>query len=102
MVLVKRRQKISGRIHKISIQDFRNESHATLFSEKDESHAPLYCAADNECTNFSSDCAFVFTKDLEQLAGDHEEADTRIAFHAMHLKERYYVARFSFCSYFVC
>eukprot|EP00795_Rhopilema_esculentum_P010448 gene10448-19156_t len=59
----------------VPVEDFKDESYGPLFSEKE-----LFCAVDNECTKFSSDCAFVFAKDVEQ----HEEADKRIAFHAMH------------------
>ena len=64
---------------KFLADDFKDESHAPLISGKE-----LYCAVDNKCTKYSSDGEFVFSEDVQELAGNHEEADTRIAFHAKH------------------
>eukprot|EP00794_Sanderia_malayensis_P003985 gene3985-4535_t len=57
---------------KFLVANFKDESHGPLISWKE-----LYCAVDK----------LVFSEDVEQLARNHEEADTRIAFHAKHSSE---------------
>ena len=44
----------------------------------------LYCAIDNECIKLKCDNEILISENVFDLYGSHDEADTRLAFHARH------------------
>ena len=60
--------------------EIRNQEYANILAQK-----VLYCSVDNDCIYlYCDDDGVLQMKDVPELYGDHDEADTRVAFHAMH------------------
>ena len=60
--------------------EMRNQEYADIIG-----HKTLYCSVDNDCIFlYCDDEGVLHTTDVPELHGAHDEADTRVVFHAMH------------------
>ena len=86
------RQKLPTDIKELlKISEFKKELLKFLKSEyQDPIYARIlgekifYCSIDNECKRYSVVDGVVKVDDIPELYGNHLEADTRVAFHALH------------------
>ena len=62
--------------------EIRNQEYANVIGKK-----TLYCSVDNECISLQCDEEGELTMEtVHDLYGAHDEADTRVAFHALHVE----------------
>ena len=65
------------------MKKFKKNEYANIFDCK-----VFYCSVDNECTCLQCDEEGVLqVEDVHDLYGGHDEADTRVAFHAVHVEQ---------------
>ena len=63
--------------------EIRNQEYACIIKDR-----ILYCSVDNECTMLSCDEDGILSHEtVLELYGNHDEADTRIAFHIYHASQ---------------
>ena len=64
-------------------EEIRKSEYGNIFGEK-----LFYCSVDNDCIRIQrNNDGEVRVDDIHELHGDHDEADTRVAFHALHADE---------------
>ena len=63
--------------------EIRNQEYANIIGNK-----MLYCSVDNECISLCCDEEGLLSMtNVHELYGEHDEADTRVAFHALHAEQ---------------
>ena len=64
-------------------QEIQKNEYANIFD-----HKVFYCSVDNECICLQCDEeGMLQVEDVHDLYGAHDEADTRVAFHAVHVEQ---------------
>ena len=61
------------------VTEIKNDEYAAIIGSK-----VLHCSVDNECIRLSNGEEGLEVIEVHELYGAHEEADTRVAFHALH------------------
>ena len=62
--------------------EIQKNEYANIFD-----HKVFYCSVDNECICLQCDEEGMLQVDVHDLYGTHDEADTRVAFHAVHVEQ---------------
>ena len=63
--------------------EIRNQDYANIIG-----HHEIFCSVDNECTKLSCDGkGYLLHENVFDLYGNHDEADTKVTFHAHHASE---------------
>ena len=58
------------------MKEFENQSYVSIVKNK-----LFYCAVDNKCKSYQVVYGVWTVNDVSSLDGNHDEADTRVAFH---------------------